>query len=135
MHSTTTTTHPIGIPHADDIPFVDPDELRDRFAMAMSAMYREEVPLYGDLIRIMRSINNIVLQNKTDGKGVDKTATRVSSNRLTAERYGAIRLGTPYELRTVKRIFAILGMRSISYYDLSVANLPMHATCFRPTRV
>ncbi|PLB48788.1 DUF1338 domain protein [Aspergillus steynii IBT 23096] len=60
---------------------------------------------------------------------------RISSDRLTLERHGAIRLGTPFELRTIKRIFAILGMHPVGYYDLSIAGLPMHATCFRPTDV
>ncbi|KAK1565837.1 uncharacterized protein LY79DRAFT_573238 [Colletotrichum navitas] len=55
-----------------------------------------------------------------------------STERLTLERHGAIRLGTPKELHTVRRIFAVLGMHPVGYYDLSVAGLPMHATCFRP---
>jgi uncharacterized glyoxalase superfamily metalloenzyme YdcJ len=33
----------------------------------------------------------------------------------------------------VSRIFATLGLSAVGYYDLSVAGLPMHATCFRPT--
>lgn len=100
--------------------FVDADNLRTKFTLAMSAMYREEVPLYGDLVNIVRNVNESV------------DPIRASSDRLMLERHGAIRLGTPKELQTVRRIFAILGMHPFGYYDLSVANLPMHATCFRP---
>ncbi|KAM0540811.1 hypothetical protein ACHAPJ_013499 [Fusarium lateritium] len=115
---------------------VDADELRTDFASAISAMYRKEVPLYGDLINIVRDVNTATLQKQ---QGADASSTsaaiRTSSERLTLERHGAIRLGTPYELQTVRRIFTVLGMHPIGYYDLSVAGLPMHATCFRPKTV
>lgn len=116
--------------------FVDADELRTDFASAMSVMYRKEVPLYGDLIDIVREVNTATLQ-KREGSDASSTsaAIRTSSERLTLERHGAIRLGTPCELQTVKRIFKVLGMHPVGYYDLSVAGLPMHATCFRPRAV
>ncbi|KAF7557781.1 hypothetical protein G7Z17_g446 [Cylindrodendrum hubeiense] len=115
--------------------FVDADELRTKFALAMSAMYRAEVPLYGDLINIVRAINEKTLDEDSGSKPKDFSAIRTNSERLTLERHGAIRLGTPYELQTVRRIFGVLGMYPIGYYDLSVAGLPMHATCFRPREV
>lgn len=112
--------------------YVDPDALRTTFALAMSAMYKAEVPLYGDLIRIVQQVNQDAQAAKR--RGLNGSATMDASiERLTLERHGAIRLGTPRELRTVRRIFALLGMRAVGYYDLSVAGLPMHATCFRPT--
>lgn len=37
--------------------FVSPDELRARFCSALSAMYRSEVPLYGDLIQLVDDVN------------------------------------------------------------------------------
>ncbi|KAH6959908.1 hypothetical protein BKA56DRAFT_637393 [Ilyonectria sp. MPI-CAGE-AT-0026] len=122
--------------YATDSKYVHADQLRTGFAAAMSAMYRSEVPLYGDLINIVRDVNAATLQKQ---QGCDVSATsaaiRTSSERLTLERHGAIRLGTPFELQTVKRIFGVLGMRPVGYYDLSVAGLPMHATCFRPRDV
>ncbi|KAI0543253.1 hypothetical protein GGR58DRAFT_451261 [Xylaria digitata] len=113
--------------------YADKDVLRTRFAAAMSAMYRVEVPLYGDLMEFVRDINTRVQQN-INKKILSRTTPGVyaSIERLTQERHGAIRLGTPYELRTIKRIFGVLGMHPIGYYDLSIAGLPMHATCFRP---
>ncbi|KUL84575.1 hypothetical protein ZTR_08775 [Talaromyces verruculosus] len=106
----------------EESPLVHPDELRTAFALAMSHMYKNEVPLYGDLVRIVQSGNHKVITNSTPD----------SLDRLTLERHGAIRLGKPEELHTVRRIFALLGMHAVGYYDLSVAGLPMHATCFRP---
>ncbi|KAF6817841.1 hypothetical protein CSOJ01_02278 [Colletotrichum sojae] len=112
--------------------YVDADTLRTTFALAMSAMYKSEVPLYGDLIRIVQQVNQEAQARKVHG--LEGSATMDASvERLTLERHGAIRLGTPRELRTVRRIFALLGMRAVGYYDLSIAGLPMHATCFRPT--
>lgn len=108
--------------------FVDGDTLRTRFVGAMSSMYRAEVPLYGDLIRIVGDVNEKVLQQIKQSKSH-------SPERLTLERHGAIRLGTPFELQTVKRIFRLLGMHPVGYYDLTIAGLPMHGTCFRPTDV
>ncbi|KAJ3539316.1 hypothetical protein NM208_g5537 [Fusarium decemcellulare] len=116
--------------------YVDKDTLRTKFAKAMSVMYRTEVPLYGDLIDIVRDVNTSTLQKGQSSDVSDTSAViRASSERLTLERHGAIRLGTPYELQTIKRIFEILGMHPVGYYDLSVAGLPMHATCFRPRDV
>lgn len=38
--------------------FVSPDELRARFCAALSAMYRSEVPLYGDLVELVDDVNS-----------------------------------------------------------------------------
>ncbi|KAH6886298.1 hypothetical protein B0T10DRAFT_576082 [Thelonectria olida] len=107
--------------------YVACDDIRTSFTVAMSAMYRNEVPLYGDLIRIVQAVNSEVLDKRPD-----KDASFAETARLDLERHGAIRLGTPYELRTVRRLFALIGLEPVGYYDLSVAGLPMHATCFRP---
>ncbi|KAJ4346374.1 uncharacterized protein N0V89_010303 [Didymosphaeria variabile] len=113
--------------------FVDPNELRTTFSLAMSAMYKKEVPLYGDLIKIVQSVNEEALRNSADPKITAMRNGNLASERLDLERHGAIRLGTPHELQTVRRIFAIIGLYPVGYYDLSPAGLPMHATCFRPT--
>ncbi|EXJ83393.1 hypothetical protein A1O1_07015 [Capronia coronata CBS 617.96] len=101
--------------------FVDKDDLRTTFALAMSAMYKAEVPLYGDLVRIVQEVNQ-----------ARSSKDLPVEERLDLERHGAIRLGTPHELRTVRRVFAQIGLHPVDYYDLSVAGLPMHATAFRP---
>ncbi|KAK2013491.1 DUF1338-domain-containing protein [Colletotrichum eremochloae] len=111
--------------------YVDADTLRTTFALAMSAMYKSEVPLYGDLIQIVQRVNQEAQIRRLNGLD-DSITMEASTERLTLERHGAIRLGTPKELHTVRRIFAVLGMHPVGYYDLSVAGLPMHATCFRP---
>ncbi|ETS74070.1 hypothetical protein PFICI_13936 [Pestalotiopsis fici W106-1] len=112
---------------ANEALFVHPDDLRTAFATAMSHMYKEEVPLYGDLVQIVSDVNReVISQNSIEPPTADRL------ERLMLERHGAIRLGTPEELGTVRRIFALMGMQPVGYYDLSVAGLPMHATCFRP---
>lgn len=113
--------------------FVDVNELRTKFAVAKSRMYREEVPLYGDLVKIVHNINAVTLEDAiSKTSAADTVALRASAEWLTLERHGANRLGIPYELQIVKRMFAVLGMYPIGYYDLSASGLPIHATCFRP---
>ncbi|RAK86397.1 DUF1338-domain-containing protein [Aspergillus costaricaensis CBS 115574] len=96
-----------------------PDDLRAEFASALSDMYQDEVPQYGDLLDIVSTINH---QNKD------------SPRRIEVERHGAIRLGTAEELNTMRRLFLIMGMEPVGFYDLTVAGLPIYATGFRPVR-
>ena len=54
-----------------------------------------------------------------------------SLDRVTAERHGAIRVGTPQELAQVGRIFAAMGMHPTGYYDLrdaSASSVPVVST-------
>jgi uncharacterized glyoxalase superfamily metalloenzyme YdcJ len=37
--------------------FIEPDLIRARFCHALSEMYRDEVPLYGDLVSLVDEIN------------------------------------------------------------------------------
>ncbi|APP83329.1 DUF1338 domain-containing protein [Xanthomonas hortorum pv. gardneri] len=113
-----------------DTVFVSPDQIRSLFAQAMSDMYRAEVPLYGELMKLVAQVN-------TDTLSADPAlAARLQRNderaRLDLERHGAIRVGTAQELATLRRLFAVMGMHPVGYYDLSVAGVPVHSTAFRP---
>ncbi len=96
----------------------DPDTLRARFSEALSEMYRKEVPLYGDLLALVARTNRL--------------ASDSEDHRLEVERHGAIRLGTAAELVLVARLFAVLGLHPVGYYDLAPAGVPVHSTAFRP---
>lgn len=95
--------------------FRHPNQLRADFSRGLSDMYRKEVPAYGQLIEIVGQVNAKHEGLRSDG-----------------ERHGAIRLGTPAELNLIGRVFAVLGLHPVGYYDLSVAGLPVHSTAFRP---
>lgn len=103
--------------------FVSPDDIRNQFSAAMSDMYRREVPQYGTLLELVADVNAKVLGDASD----DDTRAR-----LGLERHGAIRAGTARELATLRRLFAVMGMQPVGYYDLSVAGVPVHSTAFRP---
>lgn len=111
-------------------PHVSPDEIRTLFSRAMSAMYRAEVPAYGTLIDLVEAVNDKVLAadpaERSRLEDLDELA------RISEERHGAIRLGTARELATMRRLFAVMGMYPVGYYDLSVAGVPVHSTAFRP---
>jgi len=110
--------------------FVSPDVIRRLFAQAMSRMYRTEVPLYGTLVELVERINTQVLAQ--DPALAAQLLRNDERARLDEERHGAIRVGTQQELATLRRLFAVMGMYPVGYYDLSVAGVPVHSTAFRP---
>ena len=69
-------------------------ELRARFAAALSRMYGAEVPAYTTLVEVSAEVNREL----------------GASERVTAERHGAIRVGSPRELADVADLFAAFGM-------------------------
>lgn len=110
--------------------FVRSTELRAAFAERLSTLYGNEVPAYNTLLATAHEVNQTVLARDPDA------AQRLGSiGRVTAERHGAIRVGTPRELREVSRIFAAMGMSPVGFYDLRDAQptpIPVISTAFRP---
>jgi uncharacterized glyoxalase superfamily metalloenzyme YdcJ len=91
-------------------------QLRAEFARRLSDMYGREVPAYTTLVEASRDVNDHVL--RTTGAEGERFG---SIERVTAERHGAIRLGTQGELRAVATIFAALGMHPVGCYGLRSA--------------
>ncbi|MFL9927073.1 VOC family protein [Herbaspirillum lusitanum] len=110
--------------------FVSADAIRTLFSHAMSDMYKAEVPQYGTLLEIVARINAAVLQEEPALAEQLRASDQLS--RLDLERHGAIRVGTAQELFTIRRLFAVMGMQPVGYYDLTVAGVPVHSTAFRP---
>lgn len=108
---------------------VSPDEIRKGFSKAMSEMYRAEVPLYGALMELVAQVNAQTLE--ADSRLAQHLQRTGEIQRLDMERHGAIRLGTPAELATIRRLFAVMGMQPVGYYDLTPAGVPVHSTAFR----
>lgn len=110
--------------------FASADQIRDLFSTSMSAMYKTEVPQYGTLLDLVADINSATLDTSPDLRRRLQASDELK--RLDVERHGAIRLGTAQELADMRRIFQVMGMFPVGYYDLSVAGVPVHATAFRP---
>lgn len=104
--------------------------LRAAFARRIAQAYGREVPAYTTLVEVTEQVNADVAAAGTG------SAQRLGSiERVTAERHGAIRVGTPTELRQVSRIFRALGMHPVGFYDLRDASssaVPVVSTAFRP---
>ncbi|GAA1133584.1 2-oxoadipate dioxygenase/decarboxylase family protein [Arthrobacter flavus] len=104
--------------------------LRARFAQRLSDLYGEEVPAYNTLVKVSQAVNEkTIAENHVDAERFG------SISRVTAERHGAIRVGSAMELRQVSRVFAALGMYPTGYYDLRDAKpapIPVVSTAFRP---
>lgn len=110
--------------------FVSPDAIRASFSSAMSSMYRTEVPAYGTLLSLVAEVNNETLGSSPELK--QRLQQTDTLDRISQERHGAIRVGTPAELSMLRRVFAVMGMYPVGYYDLSEAGVPVHSTAFRP---
>ena len=110
--------------------FVSPDHIRAQFSAAMSLMYKQEVPLYGTLLTLVSDVNRQVLDAQP--ALADTLRWTGDLERLDQERHGAIRVGTAAELAILARLFAVMGMQPVGYYDLSCAGVPVHSTAFRP---
>lgn len=111
--------------------FVGTIDLRAAFARSLSAMYGTEVPAYTTLVEVATEVN-------ADVMAADPTAAQRlgSIERVSAERHGAIRVGTATELRQVAQVFAAFGMEPVGFYDLrgtAATTLPIVSTAFRPT--
>ncbi|WP_145583953.1 2-oxoadipate dioxygenase/decarboxylase HglS [Yersinia intermedia] len=113
-------THPL---------FVHPDEIRARFSSAMSDMYQDEVPLYSALLELVADINKQTMNQQPELTRHLRQTGEIE--RLDMERHGAIRVGTAAELATLRRLFAVMGMVPVGYYDLAPAGVPVHSTAFR----
>ena len=110
--------------------FLTGTDLRAAFARRLSAMYGGEVPAYTTLVEVAQQVNTEVLHQ--EGTAAERLG---SIDRVTAERHGAIRVGTAAELAEVGRLFAAMGMHPVGLYDLRDAEpapLPVVSTAFRP---
>jgi uncharacterized glyoxalase superfamily metalloenzyme YdcJ len=103
-------------------------QLRERFAAGLSAMYGSEVPAYTTLVEVSAQVNRDYAMRH---KGAERLG---SLSRITAERHGAIRVGTPAELADVADLFSAFGMAPVGYYDLrdAASPIPVVSTAFRP---
>jgi uncharacterized glyoxalase superfamily metalloenzyme YdcJ len=97
---------------------VETSELRAKFAAALSRMYGAEVPAYTTLVKVSNEVNREL----------------GASERVTAERHGAIRVGSARELADVADLFAAFGMYPVGFYDLrdAASPVPVVSTAFRP---
>ena len=102
--------------------------LRERFAAGLSAMYGSEVPAYTTLVEVSTQVNREYAERHPGAQRLG------SLSRVTAERHGAIRVGTPQELAAVADLFSAFGMVPVGYYDLrdAVSPVPVVSTAFRP---
>lgn len=105
-------------------------ELRAEFALRLATLYGNEVPAYNTLVDVSREVNEDFIRK--NGEDAERLG---SIHRVTAERHGAIRVGSARELAQVARVFAAFGMYPVGFYDLrdaSKSSVPVVSTAFRP---
>jgi len=103
---------------------VPTSQLRAAFASALSRMYGAEVPAYTTLVNVTTEVNRDTVDSGRLG----------SLDRVTAERHGAIRVGSVAELADAADLFAAFGMFPVGFYDLreAASPVPVVSTAFRP---
>jgi uncharacterized glyoxalase superfamily metalloenzyme YdcJ len=103
-------------------------QLRAKFAAALSRLYGAEVPAYTTLVEVSGEVNRDCAAARPDGERLG------SLERVTAERHGAIRVGSARELADVADLFAAFGMYPVGFYDLrdAASPVPVVSTAFRP---
>lgn len=105
-------------------------DLRADFALRLATLYGNEVPAYNTLVDVSKEVNeDFIRRNGADAERLG------SIERVTAERHGAIRVGSARELAQVARVFAGFGMHPVGFYDLrdaSTSSVPVVSTAFRP---
>lgn len=104
---------------------VEPAILRKMLAHELSQMYSKEIPEYKQFTQIVKASNIAFLEKNEHLKAHDK-------ERVLEEKHGAIRVSTPEEMRLFSRIFKLMGMYPVEFYDLTPMGIPMIATAFRP---
>lgn len=111
--------------------FVRTTDLRGRFALGLAQLYGSEVPAYNTLVDVSREVNADQLAVR--GPAAERLG---DLGRVTAERHGAVRVGSPHEIAQLARIFAGFGMYPVGFYDLRNGDgtgVPVVSTAFRPT--
>ena len=106
---------------------INPNIIRKKFAANLSNMFSREVDEYSDFVNIVKESNLEYVQKNPEIKE--------SVARIIEEKHGAIRVGTAFEINILTRIFAIMGMEPVNFYDLSEIKtnpMPVIATAFRP---
>lgn len=105
-------------------------KLRAEFALSLAELYGNEVPAYNTLVDVSREVNERYIAK--NGHQAERLG---SVDRVTAERHGAIRVGSVREMSQAARIFGGFGMYPVGFYDLRDAlksSVPVVSTAFRP---
>ena len=103
-------------------------EIRKLVARGFSEMYGRELPEYNRFTVPVRASNLEQLDHHPD--------PHMNRETLMEEKHGAIRVPGAEEMRVVTRIFAVMGMVPVEFYDMTILgekSLPMIATAFRAT--
>lgn len=96
--------------------FIKTSDLRREFSNKLSAMYAAEVPLYAQLIEVVKQVNRQFIATHPELGLRDADIDHISE-----ERHGAIRLGRDIEMYLMANFFEVLGMHPVNFYDLSAA--------------
>ncbi len=120
------------------------NDMRAAFSRSLAEMYGGEVALYHDLVRITGASNVDWLARRRadlEASGLDAMAVAAAIEaeigavaRVEGERHGAIRLGSLEELAQIVRLYHVLGLEPVSFYNLTEAGsrTPVVGTAGRP---
>jgi uncharacterized glyoxalase superfamily metalloenzyme YdcJ len=123
--------------------FIAPSEIRKPFVEKLFQSHEQEVKHFHPLVDENKVINLETVDPEHAGIAalnlspleeatLSSPGDHYSKEQLTEVHHGAIRLGTPEEMNGIARLFRVMDMYPVNYYNLTVAGLPGHSTAFRP---
>ena len=86
------------------------------------------MPLYGDLLELVAETNRQVLREDAALAHQLQITGEIERLAMEPRRHPGRHRGRAGHLR---RLFRVMGMAPVGYYDLSVAGVPVHSTAFR----
>ncbi len=103
-------------------------QLRAQFAAGLSQLHGAEAPAGHTLVEVSAAVNAAYVTENPDAQRLG------SLERVTAERHGAIRVGSAAELAQVADRFPAFGMHPVGFDDLreAASPVPVVSTAFRP---
>lgn len=110
--------------------WVEPDEMRSKYIEMLTDQFQEKFLDYGVLSDLVRDINNITLiQNTALYEQLIQQRERHFFSQVLCAHYV---LNNAEDLEWLRRIFAIIGLFPVGFYQLGSPDFPLPSTLFRP---
>ena len=100
--------------------FVEPSWIRSEIVNLILDRFTSALPLYAEMMKVAETIN------QAEGEQVAKGLGKVM--------HAAIRCASPKELQTIRRIFGLMNIKAVNYYDLR-EKVSVESTAFRAVSV
>lgn len=112
------------------IRWVESDEIRLKYVQMISDLFHSRYSVYGVVFDIVRDVNNMALIQNASlyDEMVKKGQKQTFSQELSAHYI----LFNPGDLGIIRRIFAVMGLYPVGFYNLDLNGKSLASTLFKP---